>query len=236
MKTAIMQPYIFPYLGYFSLIKHTDRFIAIDTVQYIKQGWIARNRILRQGSGWDYINVPLCAYSRDTLIKDIRIHNGTDWKHKIIGQLQHYPNRPPYAANVKELCGRLFTDEYNDVVTLNVKALEIVLEYLGINRKIEIFSEMDLPIKQPEDSDEWGLNICVALGDVDEYWNPPGGKSFYDRNKYETKGIKICFHEVELTPYNQNNEIFEPGLSILDVMMFNSAQEINEMLDNYIIT
>ena len=236
MKIAIMQPYFFPYLGHFSLIKHTDRFIIIDIVQYIKQGWIARNRILRQQEGWQYINVPLCSHSRGTLIKDIKIQNNADWKYKIMGQLRHYPNHPPYSAQVEKLCNGLFAKDFEGIVSLNVSALERVLEYLGIERKIEVLSEMDLPIEQPEDSDEWGLNICLALGNVDEYWNPPGGKSFYDRSKYEKNGIKLCFHEIELTPYSQNRDYFEAGLSILDVMMFNPAQEINNMLDNYSIS
>ena len=62
MKVAIMQPYFFPYLGYFSLIKHTDRFILLDTVQYNYQGWLARNRTLKHGEGWQYIGVPLAAH------------------------------------------------------------------------------------------------------------------------------------------------------------------------------
>ncbi|MZP67265.1 MAG: glycine transferase, partial [Bacteroidales bacterium] len=40
-----MQPYFFPYAGYFSLIKHTDKFILLDSVQFIRHGWIERNRI-----------------------------------------------------------------------------------------------------------------------------------------------------------------------------------------------
>ena len=236
MRIAIMQPYFFPYLGHFSLIKHTDRFVINDAVQYIKQGWIARNRILQQGQGWTYINVPLMAHSQDTLIKDIMLHNKTNWKHKIMGQLRHYPNRPPHLKAVEQLCADIFSADFDDIVSLNVSVLEGILAYLGIDREIEIFSKMHLEIEAPTDSDEWPLNICKALGNIDEYWNPPGGKSFYDRNKFEQAGIKLCFHEIELNAYNQNAESFEPGLSILDAMMFHSPQEINQMLDQYQIS
>ena len=75
MKLAIMQPYFFPYLGYLSLIKNTDRFILFDTVQFIRHGWIERNRVLKQGDGWQYISIPLEKHEQTTLIKDIKIKN-----------------------------------------------------------------------------------------------------------------------------------------------------------------
>ncbi|HEU5140600.1 MAG TPA: WbqC family protein, partial [Bacillales bacterium] len=46
MKTGIMQTYLFPYIGYFQLIHSVDQFVIYDDVQYIKSGWINRNRIL----------------------------------------------------------------------------------------------------------------------------------------------------------------------------------------------
>ena len=58
MKLAIMQPYFFPYIGYFQLIKSVDEFVIYDNIQYTKKGWINRNRILVNGT--DYlISLPL---------------------------------------------------------------------------------------------------------------------------------------------------------------------------------
>ena len=96
MKLGIMQPYFFPYIGYFSLIKHTDDFILLDTVQFIRHGWIERNRILKPSDGWQYIMVPLKKHSRETLIKNIEINNEQQWKEKILAQLQHYKKQAPY--------------------------------------------------------------------------------------------------------------------------------------------
>ena len=90
MKVAIMQPYFFPYLGYFGLINHTEKFILFDTVQFIRHGWIERNRILKPMEDWQYIAVPLKKHSQKTLIKDIEINNSIDWKNKIFAQLTHY--------------------------------------------------------------------------------------------------------------------------------------------------
>jgi len=233
MKLSIMQPYFLPYLGYFSLIKHTDEFILFDTVQFIRHGWIERNRILKPSNGWQYIMVPLKKHSRETLIKDIEINNDQQWKEKILAQLQHYKKQAPYFSNVIDILNEIFSKEYATIVDLNLASLKTVCNYLGINTPIQVFSLMNIDIEPANAPDEWALNICKALGNVDEYWNPPGGQSFFDRKKYENAGINLKFHSAILTDYDQKRNVFEPGLSILDVMMFNSVEEINKMLDNY---
>jgi len=233
MKLAIMQPYFLPYLGYFSLIKHTDEFILFDTVQFIRHGWIERNRILKPSNGWQYIMVPLKKHSRETLIKDIEINNDQQWKEKILAQLQHYKKQAPYFSNVIDILNEIFSKEYATIVDLNLASLKTVCNYLGINTPIQVFSLMNIDIEPANAPDEWALNICKALGNVDEYWNPPGGQSFFDKKKYESAGINLKFHSAILTDYDQKRNVFEPGLSILDVMMFNSIEEINKMLDNY---
>lgn len=233
MKLGIMQPYFLPYLGYISLIKHTDRFILFDTVQFIRHGWIERNRVLKQNEGWLYIQVPLIKTGRDTLIKDIQINNVENWKNKILSQLQIYKKIAPNYFKVIKLLDEVFEDEYFNIVHLNKRALEKICDYLGINRKIDVFSEMNLEIETAKEPDEWALNICKALGNANEYWNPAGGMTFFDKSKYENSGIVLKFQKVVLSPYNQKRTEFEDGLSIIDVLMFNSVEEINLMLDNY---
>ncbi|MGV8093841.1 MAG: WbqC family protein [Mangrovibacterium sp.] len=111
--------------------------------------------------------------------------------------------------------------------------MQAVCEYLGIDKKITVFSQMNLKIDPVNAPDEWALNICSALGNINEYWNPPGGKNFFDREKYNKANIKLTFHSINLTEYRQKGAVFEPGLSIIDVMMYNGPEEINRMLDNY---
>ena len=231
-KVGIMQPYFFPYLGYFSLIRHTDLFILFDPVQYIRHGWIERNRILKQGDGWLYVQVPLIKQSHETLIKDVLIDNSTDWKNKMLAQIQPYKKIAPNYFEVRTLIEKIFASDYKDIVSLNKSALVEVCNYLSITTPIETFSKMNLSIATPTAPDEWALNICKAIGGVSEYRNPPGGKSFFDKQKYSEAGIDLVFHEVVVAPYNQRRDFIE-GLSIIDVMMFNSPDEINLMLDNY---
>ena len=233
MKLGIMQPYFFPYLGYFSLIKHVDRFVLLDTVQFIRHGWIERNRILKPVEGWQYVHAPLLKHHRDTVIRDLVIDNQQPWQQKLIAQLQHYRKTAPHFAPVMRLLDQVFSTEYRTVVALNKATLDATCRYLKIPTPIDVFSDMNLAIAPVTAPDEWALNICRAVGGVREYWNPPGGESLFDRSKYDAHQIQLRFQSVRLEPYDQRRPVLEPGLSILDVMLFNSPDRIGQMLDAY---
>lgn len=232
-KTAIMQPYFFPYLGYFSLIKHTDLFVLFDTVQYIYHGWIERNRILKQHEGWLYVRVPRIKHSRHTLIKDVRVDNRPDWRRSLFSQLEVYRRTAPYYQDVREMIGAALDQPFEDIVSLNKATLEATCAYLGFPRQMPVLSRMGLDMEPPRAADEWALNICKALGGVEEYWNPLGGQHFFDRDKYTAAGLTLRFQEPKLAPYDQRRPTFEASLSIIDVMMFNSPAETSRMLDAF---
>lgn len=233
MKVAIMQPYFLPYIGYFSLIKHTDSFILFDTVQFIRHGWIERNRILKQNEGWLYIKVPLLNKHREDLIKDVVIDNTLDWKNKILAQLVPYKKTAPNYFIVIDIINNIFEKDYESIVDLNLAVIKSVCSYLKIDTDIKVFSKMNLIIEKAKSPDEWALNICKSLGNVTEYWNPSGGQSFFDKKKYDNSNIELKFQSVHLPSYNQKRDDFENGLSIIDVMMFKSSEEINLMLDEF---
>jgi hypothetical protein len=233
MKIAIMQPYFVPYLGYFSLIKNTDKFILFDSVQFIRHGWIERNRILKPDLGWQYISVPLIKHKRETNINNILLNNSIDWKDKIFRQLEHYRKRAPFYKETIRVLENAFDIETDNITHLNANILRVICDYINIEIKLDIFSELNLILDQVNAPDEWALNICKALNDVSEYWNPEGGMSFFNPEKYENSGIKINFLKMNLPVYSQRRPEFEPGLSIIDVMMFNPPEKINEMLDKF---
>ncbi len=233
MKIAIMQPYFLPYLGYFSLIKNTDYFILFDSVQFIKHGWIERNRILKPSGGWQYVSVSLEKYKRDTKIKEIRINNNINWRDKIFRQLDHYRKRSPFYNETIDVLKEALNIETESIVELNKNILKCVCNYIGVKSNIDIFSNMNLEIKKVNAPDEWALNICRALGNVNEYWNPVGGLDFFNRDKYTNVGIDIKFLKMNTQEYSQKRSNFEPSLSIIDVMMFNEPTKINKMLDDF---
>ena len=238
MKLAIMQPYFMPYIGYFSLIKQTDEFILFDPVQFIRHGWIERNRTLKQNGGVQYVQIPLIkGDGHDTLIKDVKINNAEPWKQRMLAQLQHYKKKAPYYWKTIKILNEVFAEDYEDITHLNKKTLQVVCAYLGINREFPIFSEMGLEIEPVTSPDEWALNICKAVNKlgwgVTDYINPEGGVEFFDRKKYTDNGISLSFIHSLLPPYNQHQDTFEAGLSMIDILMFNSPEEINTMLDQF---
>jgi hypothetical protein len=233
MKIAIMQPYFFPYIGQFQLINAADRFILADDVQYIRHGWINRNRVLKPAEGQYYIIMPLQKHSTYTTIKDIKVVNGSEWKVRILRQVEHYKKRAPFYKNTHELLMHCFHsyDETN-ITRLNGNYLQAVCDYIGINFKVEISSELGITPSEVSCKEDRVIKMCYQLG-AQEYLNPPGGMELYDKESFEQKGIKLTFLKPDLQEYNQYRNQFEPGLSIIDVMMFNSPQEIRYMLNQY---
>jgi hypothetical protein len=233
MKLGIMQPYFLPYIGYISLIKHTDTFILLDEVQFIRHGWIERNRILKPAEGWQYIQVPIQKHHQTDLIKNVKINNEIDWERKILAQIEHYKKKALNYRQVIDLLQNIFSKKYTSIVELNKETLNLICKYLSIQTDIYVFSEMNLTIEPVLEADDWALNISKALN-ANEYINPPGGVSIFNKDKYEKANIGLKFLEIIPKEYLQKTySTFEPGLSILDVLMFNSVEETNELLEQY---
>ena len=226
-----MQPYFFPYIGYFQLINAVDRFILLDTVQFIRHGWIERNRVLKQNENWLYIKTPLKKHSRNTLIQDIEIKD-ENWQNKLLAQLQSYKKKAPFYYKVIELLNLIFEIKCNTITQLNYRSLKSICSYLGINTPISIFSEMDLQIDTITDAGDWALNISKTMN-AHTYINPVAGQDIFDKMKFVSNNIKINFLQSNDINYNQKRNQFEANLSIIDVMMFNSPEEIKEMLNKY---
>lgn len=234
MKLGIMQPYFFPYLGYFALMKYTDHLVIFDTPQYIRKGFINRNRIL-DGKGTScYITVPVVGEVRETSIKDIKISKTMDWFVKITGQLTVYKKRAPYYEHVLQILNDINNKQFQYISELNTYSLEITCKYIGIPYDYDVFSQMNLTINEVHSADEWALHITKALG-YDTYVNPPGGLAFFDPIKYQKNQINLEFLQINLNPYSQKNIKFVEALSILDAMMFLKPTEILTLLDDYVI-
>jgi hypothetical protein len=233
MKIAIMQPYFFPYLGQFQLINAVDRFILCDDVQYIRHGWINRNRILKQGEGFQYVIMPVTKHKSQDPIKNIKAVEGTHWKKTILHQIEYYRKRAPYYDIVRQLICHCLSTEETNITQLNGRCMQAVCEYIGIPFNMEVSSELNLDYSNIQDTGDWALKICEQLG-ASAYYNPPGGTTLYNKERFAQSNIHLHFVKPQLREYNQyNNNGFLPGLSIIDVMMFNHSTEIVDMLNEY---
>jgi hypothetical protein len=226
-----MQPYFLPYLGYFDLINRTDQWVIFDTVQYIRHGWINRNRILHPSSGWSYITVPVKA-SRETVIKEVKISNDGKWEKRIYGQLLHYKKRAPFFEATMELLEKILAHKTDSISELNVFALHQVCSYLGIRFDYKFFSDMKIELENIEGPGDWALQISKALG-ASEYINPPGGRHLFNDEKFSALNIKLIIQDPPTMQYDCPGYEFIPGLSILDVLMWNSPNSVKQYLDNH---
>ena len=230
MKLAIMQPYFFPYLGYFELIHRTDRWVVFDTAQYIRHGWVNRNRILHPSTGWQYVIAPLQQHHREAPISDVKVHEGRSWRDRLCGQLVHYKKKAPYYAAAMGLVEDCLDNTELSLARLNVTILDKVCRYLQIPFRYEYFSEMKLDLGPVGGPGDWALRISEALG-ASEYVNPPGGEALFDKAKFAAVGIELTFQEFENMTYQCNGYVFEPALSIIDVLMWNSAATVVRHLE-----
>ncbi len=233
-RIGIMQPYLFPYLGYYALIQYTDYFVLFDTPQYIRKGWINRNRILDAKGEPCYFTVPVEKAERERSILYTKISNTVNWKQKIEGQLLVYKKKAPYYEQTMSVVADVLNYQGDSICELAGRSIKKVCDYLDIKRQIDFFSKMQIDITTVEQPDEWALYITKALG-YETYVNPPGGMSFFRTELYKEHNIDLQFLKIQLQPYVQRNGNFQEGLSIIDAMMFCKPDEIIKMLDNYMI-
>jgi hypothetical protein len=233
MRLAIMQPYFFPYLGYYSLLDYVDKFILLDSVQYRRKSWMNRNRILKPKSGWQYINVGAVKPDFGESIAVIKLSSDLSWKKKVLAQLAHYKKIAPYYFETMDLVESVLFSDIKYLSDLNKKTIEVVAGYVGIACDIIKYTEscrmIDDKVNGP---DEWALEIATEEGAL-EYVNPPGGMSLFNPQRFIERGIKLSFLENNISSYKQRNDLFEPSLSIIDVLMFNSAQKVKYLVSDY---
>jgi len=237
MKLGIMQPYFMPYLGYFSLIEATDKWVVFDTPQYIRKGWVNRNRILKKGGGTKYINVPIIKSLSSTPINQIEIaHPENGWRKKIFNGLDYYrENKAPYYDETLELLNSIIQVKCHKLSDFLVNSLRLTCQYIDLPFNFEVFSKMDLDISGVAHSGEWALKISKQLS-ATQYINPPGGKDIFVKEDFNKSGIELSFLQNDLTRYDQKSTEFIPGLSIVDVLMFNSKERIHQLIKSYTIT
>ncbi|UOG77616.1 WbqC family protein (plasmid) [Hymenobacter tibetensis] len=224
-----MQPYLFPYLGYFQLIAAVDKFILLDDVQYINKGWINRNRMLIHNTIIAF-TIPLKKASQNRLIKDIEISFESKWQDKLLKTIESGYKKAPYFKEVFPLVYQVLTADETHISGLVYNSLLRVLGYLGINTEIKASSV--IYATNHLRAQEKILNICLQEN-AQVYINPIGGSSLYEKALFEQHGIHLLFLDPVLPAYQQFSAIPVSGLSILDVLMHNSADQINQMLLQY---
>lgn len=226
MRLGIMQPYFFPYLGHFSLITLVDKWIVFDVTQYTPKTWMNRNRILHPKAGWQYVSVPLSNSSISIKTSEARVLALAETKKSIIGKLTHYKKNAPYFYEATKIVEQAFDSSKDDsLVSLNVCALKNVCEYLRIPFLYRRASEIAVHYPVTLGAGDWAPHICEMLG-ATEYVNPIGGKEIFDISVFQRHGISLYFSEFYGFEYATDPYSYEPNLSVIDVIMWNSPDVI----------
>ncbi|WP_035789373.1 WbqC family protein [Butyrivibrio sp. XBB1001] len=228
-KLGIMQPYFFPYIGYFQLINAVDEHIIYDDVNFIKGGWINRNRILVNGEP-SYINVQLSKASPNKLINELSIYPDSRLQKKLLLTLESNYKKAPYFEVIYPFLEEMISTMDGQLSTFLAECLKAVCNYLGIQTTILLSSELekDSSLK----SEAKVIDICKRR-DADIYINAIGGQHLYDYSHFASNGITLRFINSAPIVYKQFDNDFCPNLSIIDVMMFNSVETIKKYLDSY---
>jgi hypothetical protein len=226
VKLGIMQPYFLPYLGYWQLIKAVDKYVVYDNVTYIKGGWINRNNLMVSGER-KMFTVSLKGASSFKLINEVEIG---DSFHKLLGLVQANYAKAPYFNDVKKLLEDMVSFEPRVLSEFITNSMKIIMEYLCIDTEILISSNLLLHTEMK--GKDKVIKICEHLG-ADTYYNAIGGQELYSKAEFAEHGIELRFLKTNLRPYAQQKCDFVPGLSVLDLLMFNSPKSVNDMLDDY---
>ncbi len=216
MRLAIMQPYLFPYLGYFQLIRLVDRFVLYDDVQFIQRGWIHRNQMLLNGAP-HLFTTPVVKAKSVTRINEMRLAERSRHGSALLKTLRQAYGKAPGFATVMPSLEQVILGESPLLIDLLRDSIRCILELLEIETEI-VQTSAGYQNDHLRGEDRI-LHICRLEG-ADTYVNAPGGRALYHPERFDERGVRLRFLEPVLAPYPQPTETFIEALSIVDVLMW----------------
>lgn len=222
---AVMQPYIFPYIGYYQLVYSADIFISYDDVSFIKQSYINRNNILTNGKPLRF-TLPVIGASSNALIENLEYSHSK----KILRTIAQAYTMAPYFDDVFPIIELVFNQENRGIAHINSLSIQVVFEYLNIEKKILMASQIEYDRTNERSSRLIELSNMYCC---EQYINLSGGKEIYQKEKFQKKGVKLNFIETQIQQYTQKSDKFVPYLSMIDILMNCSKEHIIKMLNQY---
>lgn len=226
MTLAIMQPYFFPYIGYWQLISAVDTFVIFDDVNFIKKGYINRNSILANEKA-QLFTLELIGASQNKLINEIEVGNNSQ---KLLKTIEIAYKKAPYFSDVFPMIEDILNNKEKNLSKFIGHSLEQISNYLKLHTKF-IYSS-DIKKENSLKAQDKIIDICKKL-EATDYINAIGGQELYDKAKFKEQNINLNFLKTELTEYKQFKNDFIPYLSIIDILMFNRVSEVKQLLCKY---
>ncbi len=231
LKLAIMQPYLFPYIGYFQLINHVDHFILYDDVNYMKGKWINRNRIIVNNDIHSF-TVPVVKCSQNKLINETRLLGDDGWKKKLLKTVHFAYKKAPEFNRVFPLIETIIFHNEPNLAQFIQNSIHLICEFSGIDSRISCSSGLQNTCRNDTGEDRI-INLCVAE-QATEYINLSNGRGLYQHSRFTEQGIVLKFiSPVRKQRYQQFNDQFFADLSIIDVLMFNDESNLDRLLSAF---
>ncbi|WP_291588240.1 WbqC family protein [Comamonas sp. UBA7528] len=226
MKISVMQPYFMPYIGYFQLIKYSDIFIVYDNIKYTKKGWINRNRMLCQGHE-KIFSIPLVKDSDSLEIRDRYISENYS-RSKLLNQFHESYKKAPYYNFCTPLLEKIIDYKDDNLFNYILHSIKEISNHLGIESKI--IKSSDVLIDHSLRSHEKVIALCKKM-DGSDYINPIGGVDLYEKRVFNESNLNLHFLKSNSSiRYKQFNSNYIPWLSIIDMLMFTSPEEVDQIL------
>lgn len=231
MRLAIMQPYFFPYFGYWQLINAVDRFVFYDDVQYMRRSHMTRNKMLLHSKPHSF-SLPVKKAPQKALIREVYLDmkKYDKWKDKFLQSLYHAYGKAPYFQQVYPLIEGVLNTPSPELHIFLKLCIREVMQYLSIATKTT--SSTDIAYDRQATAEEKIISICKQCK-ADTYINPIGGMDLYQPSVFEQEGIKLYFLQSETRPYPQFDLSFRSHLSIIDMLMFLSKEEVRHRLKDF---
>lgn len=218
-----MQPYFFPYIGYYQLVAAVDEFVSLDDVNFIKKGYIHRNSVLVDGKAQRF-TLPVVDVSQN---RAIGAHDYVgDWQ-PFMDLLARAYRYAPHFESVNALVHACLRDGGANVARTNELSIARTMDYLGIRAALSRASVLD-PEHVHRGQDRI-LDLCGRC-DAEIYVNAPGGKTLYNSEDFRARGVVLQFMEPTLLAYPQLVDGFVGHLSMIDVLMWNDPANARKLV------
>lgn len=214
MRCVIMQPTYLPWAGYFNLIANADFFVFLDDVQFEKQSWQNRNRILLNGQP-HWLTVPVKRKHLSDCINQILVDDQRDWRHKHIELLRHTYSRHPYVIDMLDSVRDTLDPSITYLSELNIRFIRRIARTLDLSSRFFLSSELGITGARSKRL----LNICEYF-DCDTYLSPLGAAAYLAEDAvFEHSKVSLEFQDFSTQPYIQReSQPFVSHLSIVDVL------------------
>ena len=252
MKLAIMQPYFFPYLGYFQAINAVDKYILYGNLDYITEGWMHRNRILVKNQKPIYINVNVIGRSSNKKINEMELVENTRWKKKLLNTIELNYRGSKFFNDVFPLIVQLINADRKLLFDYNCHIIKEICQFLEIQTIIETnnskYLDLEKELEETKNNTHSNSSEFISNNPIKKvarvikicqtensrtFINAIGGTQLYNKEDFKNYGIDLYFVETKPYLYEQFSNEFHPGLSIIDVLMHNGKNKTKQLLNNY---